>query len=212
MPSKSIVEPMNARSRRTRESLLAATRAILEEQGFEALSMTAVADRAGVTRRAAYLHFATRAELVGALFDYVAAEEGLTESLRQVWESPDAPSALDQWARHLASYHSRLLPIDRALQRVRDHDADAAAHYARVTAEQMRNCRRLAQRLNQEHQLAEPWTVSSARDMLFALVSSDLIGALLEDRRWSRRRLAEHLSVLFRSTFVATSNGGEFAG
>jgi hypothetical protein len=39
--------------------------------------------------------------------------------------------------------------------------------------------------------------------MLFALVSSDGVEALLVDRRWSRRKLAEHLSRLFRATFVA---------
>jgi hypothetical protein len=39
--------------------------------------------------------------------------------------------------------------------------------------------------------------------MLFALISSDMIEALIVDRRWSRRRLAKHLALLFRSTFVA---------
>ncbi len=98
MASTTISEPTNARSRRTRAALLAAAHTILEEQGFEALTMSAVADRAGVTRRAVYMHFTARAELVGALFDHVAAVEGLAESLRGVWEAPDAVSALDQWA------------------------------------------------------------------------------------------------------------------
>jgi hypothetical protein len=39
--------------------------------------------------------------------------------------------------------------------------------------------------------------------MLFALISTDMIAALLIDRRWSRQRLATHLSRLFRSTFLA---------
>jgi AcrR family transcriptional regulator len=38
--------------------------------------MAAVADRAGVSRRAVYLHYASRAELVTALFDYVSEQEG----------------------------------------------------------------------------------------------------------------------------------------
>ena len=38
--------------------------------------------------------------------------------------------------------------------------------------------------------------------MLFALVSSDLMEALMLDRRWSRSRLATHLAVLFRGTFL----------
>jgi AcrR family transcriptional regulator len=200
---KTILEPTNERSRRTRAALLAAARAILENLGFEALTMTAVADLAGVTRRAAYLHFATRAELVGALFDYVAEVEGLEDSLRPVWDAPDAASALDQWAAHLARYHPRLLAVDRALEHVRHDDVDAAAHYARVVAGQLKGCTRLATRLEVEGRLAEAWTVESARDMLFSLISSDMIQALLEERHWSPRRLAAHLAILFRSTFVA---------
>jgi len=67
-----ITEPENARSRRTRAALLAATRQLIEEAGFEAATMAAVADRAGVSRRAVYLHFGSRPELMTALFDYVS--------------------------------------------------------------------------------------------------------------------------------------------
>ncbi|HZD67344.1 MAG TPA: helix-turn-helix domain-containing protein [Actinomycetes bacterium] len=205
MAHATIVQPSNARSRRTRAALLGAAHTILQEQGFEALTMMAVAERAGVTRRAVYLHFASRADLVAALFDHVASVEGLDESLRGVWEAPDAASALDEWAAHLARYHPRLLAVDRALQRVWRQDPDAAAHRRRVVAEQLTNCRRLARRLHDEGRLAGAWTTESASDMLFALISSDMIEALTVDRRWSHKRLADHLALLFRSTFVAAA-------
>lgn len=201
--TRAIAEPTNARSRRTRAALLDAAQAILEAEGFEALTMTAVAERAGVTRPAAYMHFASRADLVSALFDHIAAAEGLEGSLDAVWQAPDAAGALDEWAAHIARYHPRLLAVDRALQRVWRSDADAGAHRERVVAEKLRNCRRLADRLAEEDRLAAGWSAASAADMLFALVSSDLIEALLEDRRWSRRRLGKHLAMLFRSTFMA---------
>jgi AcrR family transcriptional regulator len=195
--------PANARSRRTRAALLDAARDLLERDGFEALTMSAVAERAGVSRRGAYLHFASRAELVGALFDHVAEVEGLEASLQPVWDAPDAATALDRWADHLARYHPRLLAVDRALQRVWRHDADAAAHRDRVVAAQLANCRRLACRLDDEGRLAPGWTTPSATDMLFALISSDLVEALLVDRGWSRTHLAERLARLLRSTFAA---------
>jgi AcrR family transcriptional regulator len=165
--------------------------------------MTEVAERAGVTRRAVYMHFSSRAELVGALFDHIAGEEELAVSLQEVWEAPDAGAALDAWAAHLARYHPRLLDVDRALQGVWRRDPDAAVHRRRVVAEKLANCRRLARRLDDEGRLARAWTADSAADMLFALVSSDMIEALLVDRRWPRQRLAEHLALMFRSTFVA---------
>jgi AcrR family transcriptional regulator len=201
MATSAISDPTNARSRRTRAALLSAAHAILEERGFEALTMTAVADRAGVSRRAVYLHFTARSDLVGALFDHVAGVAGLEHSLAGVWAAPDAVSALDAWAAHLARYHPRLLAVDRAVERVRHVDADAAAHRKRVVAAKLENCRRLAGRLHDEGRLAEGWTVESAGDMLFALVSSDMVEALIADRRWSRRRLADHLALMLRSTF-----------
>jgi AcrR family transcriptional regulator len=206
LAQRTITEPTNARSRRTRAALLAAARAILEELGFEALTMTEVAERAGVTRRAVYMHFSSRAELVGALFDYIAGEEELAVSLQEVWAAPDAGAALDAWAAHLARYHPRLLDVDRALQGVWRRDPDAAVHRRRVVAEKLANCRRLAGRLDDEGRLARGWTTDSAADMLFALVSSDMIEALIVDRRWPRQRLAEHLALMFRSTFVADAS------
>lgn len=205
MALQTIPKTANARSRRTRAALLAAARSLLESQGLEALTMTALADRAGVTRRAAYLHFSSRTELLGALFDYVAETEGLAQSMQRVWEAPDAVHALDQWAEHLARYHPRLLDVDRAVQQVWRHDPDAAAHRKRVVTEKLANCRRLAGWLHAEGRLADAWTVAAATDMLFALISSDMIEALLVDRRWSRQRLADHLALMFRSSFVGPS-------
>jgi AcrR family transcriptional regulator len=199
---RTITEPANARSRRTRALLLATARSILERDGFDALTIAAVAERAAVTRRTIYLHFGSRGELVAALFDWVAGTEGLDASLSRVWQAPDAASALDEWAAHLARYHPKLLAVDRAVQEVWRHDPDAAAHRRRVNSEKLAVCRRLVQRVTDEGRLAPPWTADSARDMLFALIASDMIEALLTDRRWSHRRLAGHLSVLFRATFL----------
>lgn len=198
--------PGNARSRRTRQALLGATRSILEKDGFEALTMQSVADQAGVTRAAVYLHFPSRAHLVAALFDYMAETAGLSESLAKVWAAPDAPAALEEWARHLARYHVRLLAVDRAVERVRRVDADAAAHRARVRAAKLANCRRLADWLATEDRLPAPWTPATVADMIYALSTSDVVEALVADRRWSQRRLGDHLGRLLRASFVTAAN------
>jgi|SRR5690625_802037 len=200
--SESITEPLNKRSRRTRESLLASARTILERDGFTGLTMAEVAKESGVTRRTVYLHFETRGKLVTALFDHNAATEGLHESVARVWAAPDGPSALHEWARHLARYHPRLIAVDRAIQQAHRTDTDVAALRERVVAAKLENCRRLARWLDEEQRLAPGWTARSATDMLFALISSDVIEGLTVDRHWSSRRLADHLALMFRSTFV----------
>jgi AcrR family transcriptional regulator len=202
-----IDSPRNARSRRTRAALLAAGRSLLEEQGAESLTMAAVADRAGVSRRAVYLHFASRTELLTALFGYVSEQEGLAASLQPVWEAPDAAAALRQWAAHLARFHPRILAVARALQRVRRGDPDAAAHWRLVMADQQACCRRLAARLAGEGRLARGWTVPAAADMLWALMSFELLEELLVDRGWSPARYRAHMARLLASTFLRPDPG-----
>ena len=197
-----IEDPRNARSRRTRAALLDATRTLLEERGTEALTMAAVAERAGVSRRAIYLHFASRTELLTELFGYISEQESLTASLQPVWQAPDAAAALEEWAYHLARFHPRVLAVARAIQRVRRVDPDAEAHWQLVMADQQACCQRLAAWLAREQRLAPPWTVRTAADMLWALMSYELLEELLIDRGWSPRRYRTYLAALFKSTFL----------
>jgi AcrR family transcriptional regulator len=197
-----IENPQNARSRRTRAALLDAARSLLEERGTEALTMAAVAERAGVSRRAVYLHFASRTELVTELFGFVSEQEGLAASLQPVWDAPDAAAALREWAGHLARFHPSILAVARAIQRVRRSDPDAARHWRLVMADQQACCRRLAGWLARERRLARPWTVPAATDMLWALMSFELLEELLADRGWSPARYRTHMAALLASTFL----------
>ena len=199
--------PTNIRSRRTRAALLSAARALLEEGGFDALTIGAVAERAGVSRRAVYLHFASPSALIGALFDYVAETEGLQESLRRVREAPDAVTALDEWARHEASYHVRIMAVTRAVERAGRDDPDAAVWRQRIFDYQRADCRLLAQRLSDDRRLAPGWTVATAADMLWALIATEVLERLLVDRRWSPRRYAKLYSQLLHSAFVRLGSG-----
>ena len=197
-----ISNPANARSRRTQTALLDAARAVIEAEGFGALTMARVAEQAGVTRRAAYLHFPSRTDLVTALFDHVAAREGLADSLARVWSAPDARAALSEWAAHVARYHSRILAVDRASAAAADTDPDAARHRAQVNAGQLAACRRVAQRLAHEGILAQPWTTGSAAELLWALLSPDLVTRLTITRQWGTADFADRLAVLLHRTLT----------
>lgn len=201
----SIDEPANARSRRTRDALLEAARTILETDGFPALTMSAVAARAGVSRRGLYLHFDNVGELIAELFDHVASAEELEHSTSAVWQAPDAAAALQAWAHHLADYHPRLIALDHAIRAVERDEPAAAAHRARVDQAQRDNCNRLAARLHEEERLANGWTLDTAADMLFGLISTDLIDRLHHTCRWDQQQLADQLALLFTNTFLALS-------
>ena len=195
-------DPGNARSRRTRTRLLDAARQLLESDGFAALSMGAIAERAGVTRKAVYLHFAGRAELVTALFDYVSAAEDLAGSLRKVWSAPDADTALSEWAQHLARFHVRVRAIDLAAAHAADTDPDAFNHRRQIAADQYATCRRLADRLLSDRRLAPPWTAATAADLLYGVMSFDTMARLLDDRGWTSKRYADDLTILLKRTLL----------
>lgn len=200
---KQIDEPKNERSRRTRAAILDAAWRILEEQGGAGLTMGEVAQRAGVSRRGLYLHFASRGEMVMALHEHVDAALDLESSLRPIVEAPDSVAALDAFAAHLVRYHRKILDIDRAVVYGRWTDPDLAVLYARGLEAWLDGCLHLAGRLAAERRLAEPWTVSTAADMLLALMRDEVIETLAVERGWSEEQHVELLTTLFRRTFVA---------
>ncbi|MGW5419136.1 TetR/AcrR family transcriptional regulator [Streptomyces sp. NPDC003943] len=66
--------PKQDRSRATRQRLLEAAVACLAEHGWAGSTVSAVAERAGVSRGAAQHHFPTREDLFTAAVEYVAEE------------------------------------------------------------------------------------------------------------------------------------------
>lgn len=194
--------PQNSRSRRTRSALLAAIAEIVETEGFDALTMNAVADRAGISRRAVYLHFASRSELIPALHDYVIEEQGLEESLARVWAETDPVAALDEWAAHLVRVHLQVLAVDRAVRYTRRSDPDVEAYHRSVAERQRRSCRHLIEQLAEAGALAPEWTVDRAVDMLWALISTDMLEALHDESGWDTATLRDHLAFLLRRTFT----------
>lgn len=117
-------------------------------------------------------------------------------------EAPDAVTALDAWARHTATYHARLVPLVRAVDRARHGDPDARGLWGRAMAVWYGGCQALAGALADEGRLAEPWTTVTAADLLWALMSVELVDDLVSERGWAVDELGERLSLLVRRTLV----------
>jgi AcrR family transcriptional regulator len=194
--------PQTQRSRRTRAAVLNAAWELLEEAGVERTTVAAVAERAGVSRQALYLHFASRAELLLALHDHVDEQLDLASSIRTVRDAADAVAALEAFAAHLANYHSRIVLIDLALLRANDAP-DVAALVRQGSQVWLDACRDITRRLADERLLAEPWTVDSAADLLWSWMFPETLHRLTVYRAWPLDRYRELLTVLLRRTLVA---------
>ncbi|WP_335933147.1 TetR/AcrR family transcriptional regulator [Streptomyces sp. PTD5-9] len=85
-----------------RERLLDAARELLAEGGYAAASVTALAERAGVATGSVYNHFASKQELLAAVFRHVAGHE-----LSAVQEAVRAGTGAAERLRALVEVFSR---------------------------------------------------------------------------------------------------------
>lgn len=103
---------MTATTASTRERLLHAARQVVEEEGYGAATVAAIASRAGVATGTLYRHFASKEELFVELFRTVCD--------REVQAMQDAAGAMPEAAAHLERVTSVLGTFARrALRRPR---------------------------------------------------------------------------------------------
>jgi AcrR family transcriptional regulator len=203
--------PRNERSRRTRAAILDATWQLLEARGAEATTMAAVAQAAGVTRRAVYLHFSSRAELLLALHAHVDEALDLHASLQPVRDAPDSVARLEAFAAHLARFHPRIRTVDLALLRAREADPDVDLLVDQGLRGWHAGCLEVAQGLADEGRLADPWTPGTAADLLWSFMFPETLERLTVARGWPAERYGELLAVLLRRTLVSTDPLGSGA-
>jgi AcrR family transcriptional regulator len=113
------------RGRVTRERLIEAARALFGERGYEATSIDAVLDSAGVARGALYHHFATKEALFDAVLDRVVAD--IAEAVADA-----ARTAADPVASLRAGCAAWLrMALDPAVQRIVLLDPPAVVGWSR---------------------------------------------------------------------------------
>lgn len=152
--------------------ILDAALACLQENG--GLTMAQVAEKAGLSRQAVYLHFSSRAALLAALLARQPTPPDLGAA-------PSARAALGL----LVAAQAQAVPALAALEESRD----AAA--ARLT-----RCRQVAARFQAEGALAPQLSPDAAADLLWSLTGPRLWQALVAGRGWSADRTRAHVTYL----------------
>jgi AcrR family transcriptional regulator len=122
----------------TRERLLIAAREVVEEGGYGAATVLAIAERAGVAGGTLYRHFASKQELFVELFRSVCGGE--ERAMLSAWEAGVGTPAVARLEEVLATFARRALrnpqlawallaePVDPLV------DAERVAYRARYTA------------------------------------------------------------------------------
>jgi AcrR family transcriptional regulator len=94
----------------TRERLLAAAQALIEEDGYAGASVVAIADRAGVASGTLYRHFASKEELFVEVFRSVCSREERAMTAVEARDRPGSAGSAGEWLQTvLATFARRAL-------------------------------------------------------------------------------------------------------
>lgn len=196
---------MSSTSRTTRTAILDAAHDLFGAQGYHGVGLEKVAEQAGVSRQAVYLHFGSKGGLLLELARYEHERTGINALAdRTVWAASDASAALDAWVDLLVAFAPSVLAFVRVLDGARRSDPDAAAVWQDQSADRLQGCRRLADWLKRDGVLATDWTVGGAADLIWAIGSLQMYDELVIERGWSSSRFTRHIQQTLRRTLLAS--------
>jgi AcrR family transcriptional regulator len=172
-------------------------------QGVLRPSMAEIAQAAGISRQAVYMHYGTREGLLTALNQYLTQSFGIADELQRIADSATGIEAL----RASASFQARLYPkvwaVVRALESAQtNNDEDAERVWQAQLRNDLEGCRTTVNRLSRENLLRPGLDIDTASDLLWALTSIPLWEELVLQRGWSAERYELHVANLLIAALI----------
>ena len=176
--------------------------------GFRLTTITAVAERAGVSAESIYKGFGSKAALAKAVFDFVIA--GDDEPLL-VWRrseadairaEPDVRRKILLYARGLAERQQRSAKVQVLIRDGGHTDQTLAALWRRLLAERLTGMTMLGRRLIDSGQLREGIELDEVRDVLCTYTAVELYELLALERGWPLDRYANWIGQAITAALV----------
>jgi AcrR family transcriptional regulator len=185
----------------TRERILRAAWDVIVERGAT-MTLTDVADRAEVSRQAVYLHFSDRAGLLLALVRFMPEVLGFEQLLAHVLAAPTGVEMLRRTIELHSTYSAQIDPVAEVLEAAQFRDEALGAAW-RDRMEASRSVHRMiVQRIADEGQLADGWTVEDAGDLFYTVTMQAPWRELTRRLGWTTERYTENFSRLLFASFV----------
>jgi AcrR family transcriptional regulator len=187
----------------TKRRILTATLELLQEQPGAPISMGDVAQRAGLSRQALYLHFADRTALLVEASRQADADNRTPARQRRVDAALTARDALREAVRLQAYLKPRLHGMTTALAVLRRTDPAAESAWQERDQARLGRCRQLARRLHDDGELRCDYTIEQAAALLWCLMSPAVWEDLVLNLGWSNSQYVGHVvSVLEHGLFT----------
>jgi AcrR family transcriptional regulator len=195
-------------ARARRRAVVVAAKALFERDGFRLTTITAVAERAGVSAESIYKGFGTKAALAKAVFDFVIA--GDDEPL-PVWRrseadairaEPDVRRKLLPYTRGLAERQQRSAKVQILIRDGGHTDESLVALWQQLLAERLTGMTMLGRHLIESGQLREGIELDEVRDVLWTYTAVELYELLVLERGWPLDRYADWIGQAITAALV----------
>ena len=186
----------------TRERILVAAWELLEGGDAKAVRVGDIAKRAGISRQALYLHFATRAELLIATTRYIDQVNEVDLRLAASRAATGGVERLDAFVRAWAGYIPEVYGVAKALIAMKDTDDAAAAAWNDRMRALRHGCAAAVKALNKDGKLAPDLGVNEATDLMWSILSVGTWELLTREAGWSRRKYATLMQTQMHKLLV----------
>jgi len=186
----------------TSQRILETTWRLMERSRGQGARIEDIAEMAGVSRQAVYLHFGSRAELLTATAYYLDDVLHAYERSQQICAGKTGVSALDAYIEWWGNYIPDVYGLAKALIAVKDTDEAATAAWNDRMRASYDHCLKVVRGLATEGVLAPMWTIEEAADFLWAAISIQTWESLVLERGWSTATYIERAQQMMRRTLV----------
>lgn len=183
---------------KTKKRILDATRELVEERG-SAFKITEVANHAGVSRQAVYLHFGDRSGLLVALVDHIDKSLGSEKLRENVFGAPSGVEALRRWVETMSWYTAKIDRITEVLEASQYEDSDLATAWRnRMNRRQDLLHYQIAERLEREGHLAVGWSARIAAEIIYVVTMPGPWRELTRELGWTHTQYSDHIWGLLK--------------
>lgn len=187
----------------TRTRILEAAWKLVEESGA-GIRLANVAERAGVSRQALYLHFGDRSGLLMALVDYVDKSQGWSELRSHIFGAPSGVESLRRWVEAMGSYTARIDQITQAVEANQYQDEAIADAWRKKMSGRQSMILTMMERISGEGALAAEWDVVDAANVVYVYTMPGPWRELTRELGWSIEKYASTVwRLLSESLLVA---------
>jgi AcrR family transcriptional regulator len=193
---------MSSEQPETRTKILKASLDLLEKSQGKGVRMTDIARRAGVSRQALYLHFATRADLLIATTLFLDDLKGSDERLMASRSAKSGLTRLNAFIEAWGGYIPEIYGVGKALMAMSETDEAAATAWDKRMQDMREGCEAAVSALEADRKLTSDLNSKRASDILWTMLSVRNWELLTQECGWSQEDYIHHLKTLAQKILI----------